>query len=279
MPLIILICTNKKTLLRTRVICGNKIHPESLKNIIVMIKNIFGRIWAMWGLITFLITFLIIFIPSMLSHLMEETKGQKYFIAVSKMWMDVWLFLIGCPVKVSGKENFKPGTAYIVVFNHNALLDVPLSAPYVPGANKTIAKASFAKIPLFGSFYSRGSVLVDRKNEKSRSKSVELMKKVLAKGMHMCIYPEGTRNRSAEPIKPFYDGAFRLAVATKKAIIPCVIIGTKKAMPINKSFFLLPVPLKMHFLPAVESTDISLKDLKEEVFKTMVEDYVKGIKI
>ena len=213
----------------------------------------------------------------MLSHLMEDPKGQKYFIAVSKIWMNVWLFLVGCPVKVSGKENFKPGTAYIVVFNHNALLDVPLSAPYVPGANKTIAKASFAKIPLFGLFYKKGSVLVDRNNDKSRTKSFESMKKVLALGMHMCIYPEGTRNRSAEPIKPFYDGAFKLAMATKKEIIPCVIIGTKKAMPIHKKFYLLPVRLKMHFLTAAASSDIELKDLKEKVFNAMVKDYVENV--
>ncbi|MEO6253069.1 MAG: lysophospholipid acyltransferase family protein [Ferruginibacter sp.] len=242
-----------------------------------MIKNIFGRIWALWGLISFFMTFLIVFIPSMLSHLMEETRGQRYFIAVSKIWMNVWLFLVGCPVKVSGKENFKPGVSYIVVFNHNALLDVPLSAPYVPGANKTIAKASFAKIPLFGAFYSRGSVLVDRKDEKSRSKSFDAMKKVLARGMHMCIYPEGARNRSSEPIKPFYDGAFRLAVSTGKAIIPCVIIGTKKAMPINKKFYLLPVPLKMHFLPAASSVETTVTALKEKVFNAMVEDYVKSV--
>ena len=212
----------------------------------------------------------------MAAHLMKNPRGQKFFIGISKFWMDIWLFLIGCPVKVTGKENFKPGKAYIVVFNHNALLDVPLSAPYVPGANKTIAKASFAKVPLFGQFYKRGSVLVDRKNEKSRIRSFELMKKVLAEGMHMCIYPEGTRNRSAEPLKQFYDGAFKLAVATKNEIIPTVIRGTKKAMPINKKFFLLPVPLKMHFLPAVSSTGIPVKDLKEKVFNEMLTKYVAG---
>jgi 1-acyl-sn-glycerol-3-phosphate acyltransferase len=239
--------------------------------------NIFGRIWALWGLITFFITFMIVFIPSMLSHLVDEPKGQRYFIAVSKIWMNVWLFLVGCPVKVSGKENFKPGVSYIVVFNHNALMDVPLSAPYVPGANKTIAKASFAKIPLFGLFYAKGSVLVDRKDEKSRSKSFDAMKKVLAMGMHMCIYPEGTRNRSAEPIKQFYDGAFRLAVATKKDIIPCVITGTKKAMPINKKFFLLPVRLKMYFLPAVTSGDKNVADLKDQVFNAMLKKYVEKV--
>lgn len=242
-----------------------------------IVKNIFGRIWALWGLITFLITFCIIFIPSMLSHLMEEVKGQKYFIAVSKIWMNVWLFLIGCPVTVTGKEHFKKGEACIVVFNHNALLDVPLSAPFVPGPNKTIAKASFAKIPLFGAFYSRGSILVDRKNEKSRSKSFDAMKKVLAKGMHMCIYPEGARNRSTEPMKPFYDGAFRLAVASNKNIIPCVITGTKKAMPINKKFFLLPVRLKMQFLPAETSAGKTVAELKDKVYSEMIQVYVKNV--
>ncbi len=238
-------------------------------------KNIFGRIWALWGLITFLITFLIIFIPSMLSHLMKEQRGQKYFIAVSKIWMNVWLFLIGCPVKVTGKENFKPGEAYIVVFNHNALLDVPLSAPFVPGANKTIAKASFAKIPVFGWFYSRGSVLVDRNNDRSRRKSFDAMKRVLAKGMHMCIYPEGTRNRSKEPIKSFYDGAFKLAIATKKEIMPCVISGTKNAMPINLKFFLLPVKLKMQFLTPETPANKTVTELKEKVHSEMLKVYMQ----
>lgn len=242
-----------------------------------MALAIFGRIWALWGLITFVITFLIVFFPSMLSYLMEKTRGQKYFIAVSKLWMDVWLFLVGCPVTVNGKEHFKKGEAYIVVFNHNALLDVPLSAPYVPGANKTIAKASFAKIPLFGLFYSKGSILVDRKDEKSRSKSFDAMKKVLAAGMHMCIYPEGARNRTNEPIKPFYDGAFRLASVTKKDIIPCVITGTKKAMPINRTFFLLPVKLKMQFLPAEKSADQTVTALKEKVREKMIKVYVGGV--
>jgi 1-acyl-sn-glycerol-3-phosphate acyltransferase len=129
---------------------------------------------------------------------------------------------------------------------------------------------------LFGQFYKRGAVLVDRKDEKSRSKSFEAMKKVLAGGMHMCIYPEGARNRSAEPIKPFYDGAFRLAIAAKTNIIPCIITGTKKAMPINKKFYLLPVRLKMQFLPAVSASGLTVADLKEKVFKIMLEEYVKG---
>jgi 1-acyl-sn-glycerol-3-phosphate acyltransferase len=238
--------------------------------------NIFGRIWAVWGLISFVVTFLIIFIPSMLSYLFkDEKKGQAYFIGVSKFWMDVWLLLIGCPVKVKGKEHFAKGNNYIVVYNHNALLDVPLSAPYIPGPNKTIAKASFTKVPIFGWFYKRGSVLVDRKDDRSRVKSFEEMKKTLRAGMHMCIYPEGTRNRTDQPLKPFYDGAFKLAVESKKQVIPCVIIGTNKAMPIHKSFFLLPTPLKMIFLPPVSPEAVTAKAMKEIVYNEMLQKLVE----
>lgn len=235
-----------------------------------MIKNIFARIWAFWGIVSFTLTFLVIFIPSMLSYLMKDPFGQRYFLFVSRMWMNVWLTLIGCPLKVKGKAHFKKGEIYVVVFNHNALLDVPLSCPYVPGPNKTIAKSSFAKVPLFGWFYRKGSVLVDRKDEKSRVKSFEEMKKVLLTGMHMCIYPEGTRNRTNEPMKPFYDGAFRLASQTGKPVMPCVITGTKKAMPIKKTFYLLPTKLTMEFLPPVHSENIPVDRLKQDVFNTML---------
>jgi 1-acyl-sn-glycerol-3-phosphate acyltransferase len=241
-----------------------------------VLLNIFARIWALWGLISFVATFLIIFLPSMLAYFIKDPKGQAYFIKVSKIWMTFWLPLIGCPVRVTGKENFIAGKTYVVIFNHNALLDVPLSAPYVPGPNKTIAKASFVKVPIFGLFYKKGSVLVDRKDEKSRVKSYEAMKKVLATGMHMCIYPEGTRNRTSEPLKPFYDGAFKLAAEAGKDIIPCVITGTKKAMPVHKPFYLLPTPLKMHFLPALAAGNIAAKDLKEQAFTVMKEYYVKN---
>lgn len=240
-----------------------------------VIRNIFGRIWAVWGLISFAVTFLIIFIPSMISYLLPEPADSVYFIRVARLWMNVWLFLVGCPVKIRGRENFRKGENYVVVFNHNSFLDVPLSAPYVPGANKTIAKKSFAKVPLFGWFYSKGSVLVDRNSDASRRKSFDDMKAVLAKGMHMCIYPEGTRNRTNEPLKKFYDGAFRLAVEAGKDMVPTLIFNTKKALPANKPFFFLPYRLQMHFLPPVSSKGLTAEELKEKVFAIMQDHYTR----
>ncbi len=238
-----------------------------------LLRDIAGRIWATWGLITFIITFLLAFFPAMLAYLMPEPFSSRYFIAVSRIWMNVWFFLVACPFRVKGQENFEKDKAYIVTCNHNSLLDIPLSSPFIPGANKTIAKTSFAKVPLFGWYYRKGSVLVDRKSERSRRRSYEEMKKVLDMGMHMCIYPEGTRNRTNQPLKKFYDGAFKLAVDTGTPIIPALIFNTRKAVPLDKPFFFLPHRLEIHFLPPVPVNGQGPEALRDQVFAIMSHYY------
>lgn len=241
-----------------------------------ILTDIFARFWAFWGMISFVATFLVIFPFAMISYLFPEPASQRYFLFISRIWMNMWLPLVGCPLSIRGKENFKKGKVYVVVYNHNTLLDVPLSCPYVPGPNKTIAKASFAKVPLFGWFYAKGSVLVDRKDERSRSKSFDAMKTVLGRGMHMCIYPEGTRNRSSQPLKSFYDGAFRLAKNTNSEIIPGIITGTREAMPVNKTFYFLPRRLRLEYLPPLSTENLRVEEIKQQVYDIMLKKLTKG---
>ena len=82
--------------------------------------------------------------------------------------------------------------------------------------------------------------LGDNRTILSRDHHFEKMKAVLANGMHMSIYPEGTRNRTSEPLKKFHDGAFKLAVDTGHAIIPAIMLNTKKVLPPGKAFYFWP---------------------------------------
>jgi 1-acyl-sn-glycerol-3-phosphate acyltransferase len=236
-------------------------------------RNIFARIWAVWGMTSFIATFLVFFIPSLLCWLLPDPAGQRLFVIISRIWMNIWLLLVGCPVSVRGREHFKKGRTYVVTCNHNSLMDIPLSSPFIPGANKTIAKSSFAKVPLFGLYYTKGAILVDRKSGASRKGSFDKMRNVLAKGIHMCVYPEGTRNRTADPLKKFHDGAFRLAITTNTPIIPAVIFNTKKALPLDKTFYFLPQRLHMHFLPEIAVEGLTTEELREKVFAVMHEYY------
>lgn len=237
-----------------------------------VIKNILGRIFAAWALLTFVATMLIILLPTWLIGLFPEPKRTRWFISLSRVWMAVWLPLAGIRLVIKGKEKFKKDQNYVVVCNHNSFMDVPVTSPGIPGANKTIAKIEMAKIPLFGIIYRRGSVLVDRKSEESRLKSYAYMKRVLDMGLHMCIYPEGTRNKTNQPLKEFKDGAFRLAVETGKPIIPAVLFNTKKVLPQHKTFFFWPSKIEMHFLDPVATSHLQkedVKQLREEIHQQM----------
>ncbi|MDR3712522.1 MAG: lysophospholipid acyltransferase family protein [Puia sp.] len=238
--------------------------------------NIFGMIWAVWGALLFVTTMLIFFIPFLtFAWFRPDPQKTNVFVRFSRVWMGVYLTLIGCPLRIKGKEKFKKGTTYIVVCNHNSLIDVPVTSPGIPGGNKTIAKIEMARIPLFGMLYRTGSVIVDRKSEVSRRESFTKMKETLDMGLHMCLYPEGTRNKSAEPLKSFHNGAFRLALTTGKEIIPALIFNSRKVMPADKTFFLWPHRLAMHFLdPVAARPDDTVDSLRERVFSIMESYYL-----
>ena len=240
-----------------------------------MIKNILGRIFAFWAVLIFIITILLVFLPIWTIGLWKEPKRSYMMHKIYRGWMKVFFALAGIRLKVQGRENFRRGENYIVVFNHNSLIDVPVSVPFMPGANKTIAKKEMAKIPLFGMVYKRGSVLVDRKNEESRKMSYIKMKEVLNLGLHMCIYPEGTRNKTSEPLQRFHDGAFRLSWDSGKSILPAVIFNSVKVLP-RKTFFFWPSKIELHYLTPVSPASFSsTQDLKEYVFNLMKEYYVE----
>jgi 1-acyl-sn-glycerol-3-phosphate acyltransferase len=240
----------------------------------LLIKNIFGRIFAVWALILFVTSLPIAFLFYLPCFWLNEPAKANWHRYVSRVWMRIYLFLIGCPITIVGKENYQFGRPYIVLCNHNSLMDVPVSTPFLPRANKTIAKKSFTRLPVFGWIYSFGSVLVDRKSEESRRKSFLDMQAMLSLGLDMLIYPEGTRNTTSQPLAPFYSGAFRLAEATGNDLLPVLLFHTRGILPPGKFFYCWPHPIQMHILPAEPVNGRSAAQLKEVLFERMSHYYL-----
>jgi 1-acyl-sn-glycerol-3-phosphate acyltransferase len=239
------------------------------------IKNILGRIFALWTAIVFISTIVVVAILIWVLGLWKEPKRSYLMHRIFRSWMQIFFFLTGTRLKVKGRENFQQGENYVIVFNHNSMMDILVSTPFMPGANKTIAKVEMSRIPIFGLVYKRGSVLVDRKNENSRKESYLKMRQVLDKGLHMVIYPEGTRNKTNKPLQHFHNGAFRLSMDSGKSILPGVIFNSAKALP-RKVFFFWPTKIELHYLPPVTPKNFSTADgLKQHVFEVMKEYYVR----
>lgn len=243
-----------------------------------LIKDILGRIYLVYFLVLFIVTMLIVLIPIWIVSLLPQPKSAKALHPIFRLWMGVFMPLVGCPVSRKGKEHFKKGENYVVVINHNSFIDIPVSSPWIPGANMTLAKIEISRVPLFGIIYKAGSILVDRKKEGSRRESFAKMQEMLEKGIHLCLYPEGTRNKTSEPMQPFFDGAFITAIKSQKAIIPGVIFNTRKILPHNKKFWARPMPIRFHFLEPISTAGLTLNDvaeLKQRVYALMSDYYTK----
>lgn len=241
------------------------------------IKNIVERIYFIYAILLFVSTMLLVLLPVWLTTLFKEPLASKLLRIVFRIWMGIFLPLVGCPVIRRGKENFEQGKNYVVVLNHNSLVDIPVSSPWIPGPNKTLAKVEMAKIPLFGIIYKAGSILVDRKSRKSRLKSYGKMQQMLEQHLHLCLYPEGTRNKTDEPLQPFFDGAFSVAIKTQKDIIPGLIFNTKKIYGPEDKLTARPCPIHIHFLEPISTRGLTADDtqaLKEKVFNLMKNYYL-----
>lgn len=244
------------------------------------IKAVLGHVYFFVGMLLFVISMLIVFMPIWLLSFLNEPLRSKLLHGVFKAWMGVFMPIVGCPIIRRGKQHFKKGENYVVVINHNSLVDIPVSSPWIPGPNKTLAKSEMAKIPIFGVIYKAGSVLVNRKHEGSRRESFTKMQEMLDMGLHLCLYPEGTRNKTKMPLQQFFDGAFVTAIKSQRPIIPGLIFNTGKILPHDKKLWARPMPIYFHFLEPIPTKGMTINDvgsLKQRVHKIMEDYYVSHL--
>lgn len=155
----------------------------------------------------------------------------------------------GIRVRVVGLENL-PAQPSILMSNHVSNLDPPVLLPSVPGMTSVMLKKSLMRIPLLGTAMRMGKyVPVSRGHSREDAKrSVEAAADALRSGMHITIFPEGTRSPDGR-LLPFRKGAFFLAAETGAPIVPVVIHGTAQMMP-RDTLKITPGLAVVEFLPA-----------------------------
>lgn len=140
-------------------------------------------------------------------------------------------FLARIRVEVKGRELVPKNTACIFMANHVSNLDPPALIPNIPGRTSAFLKRSLMHIPVLGWGFKQGEFIpVDRSGDKeSAQESVAEARRVLAKGVHITIFVEGTRSRDGRML-PFKKGPFYLAEETGAPCVPVSIWGTEKMM-------------------------------------------------
>ncbi|KAA5537088.1 1-acyl-sn-glycerol-3-phosphate acyltransferase [Taibaiella lutea] len=235
-------------------------------------------LYSVWCILTFVTTFLALFPVFVLLSLFGN-GGRKAIWAVIRGWSFVWFFMIGMIVKIKyhgGK--FDKSRNYIVVANHASYIDVPFIFRAVPFFVRPLAKAELAKIPLFGFLYRQVAILVDRSDNKSKAHSVQKLRRALNREGSIFIFPEGTFNETTEAMKPFYDGAFRLALQTNTPILPVIFPDAVNRWHYKGIFHWSPGQITAIFLPPVEVETFknNMSGLKQKVFDIMKEEMIEA---
>jgi 1-acyl-sn-glycerol-3-phosphate acyltransferase len=159
------------------------------------------------------------------------TRNVLPLYNVTQIIVRTGYFLARIRVEVTGRDLVPPNTACIFMANHVSNLDPPALLPSIPGRTSAFLKRSLMRIPVLGWGFQLGEFIpVERDGRKeSAQRSIEEARRVLAKGVHITTFVEGTRSKDGRML-PFKKGPFYLAMAAGAPCIPVSIWGTETLM-------------------------------------------------
>ena len=240
-----------------------------------LIKKTVAFVFSLYGFLVFLAVMFLLLPLFIIAFLQKPLKGGNNVIRLAGIWADVFFFMTGIRSSIIYESAHDPGREYIFVSNHISYIDIPMMVKVIRRQHyRVLGKAEMAKVPVFGSIYRRGAVIVNRENAEARKKSVEKLIKFINKKISVFICPEGTFNMTHKTLKFFYDGAFRIAIETQKPIKPILFLDTYARLNYKSIFSLNPGISRAVFLSETFTEGLTIDDLpflKEKIFLQMEE--------
>ncbi|MDT0558108.1 lysophospholipid acyltransferase family protein [Ichthyenterobacterium sp. W332] len=187
---------------------------------------IFWLFYRIWFYVLVAIPIIILF-PILLILILKETWYPQFF-KVARIWARFILIGMGFVWKIEREQNPEPKKSYMFVANHTSMTDIMLMLVTLKNPFVFVGKKELSKIPLFGFFYKRTSILVDRSSAKSRQAVFLRAQRRLKQGLSICIFPEGGVPDETVILDEFKDGAFRMAINHKIPIVPITFADNKK---------------------------------------------------
>lgn len=224
---------------------------------------------------TFVVLFLILSIPLMFVEWIigkfNQPLKDRSSLAIVNWAFRCIIRLAGTRVIALGEENIPKDSAVLYVGNHRSYFDIVLTYVRVPRPTGYVAKAEMLKIPLLSNWMKNLHCLfLDRKDIKQGLKTILLGVEKVKSGISICIFPEGTRNKTADTFLPFHEGSFKIAEKGNVPIVPMTIVN-------SAAIFEDQLPKMKKATVVIEyGKPIYIKELDKETRKSLG-TYVSGI--
>ncbi len=224
-----------------------------------------------WGL-----SILIVGPPLLIWAWLTGNINPLYYISAS---LAKWgVRLAGVRIERKGLVNLRPGQNYIVMSNHASNLDPPVLIPSIPGRCSVLVKKEVFRIPILGTGMRLAQLVpVDRGDRDAAIESVNNAVAVLRQGLHMLVYPEGTRSNDGR-LLPFKKGPFHLAMESGVPVLPVTLLGTYESWPKTR-FALRPGTATVVFHPPLDPANYADREALMQAVREAMESALPAERI
>jgi 1-acyl-sn-glycerol-3-phosphate acyltransferase len=232
-------------------------------------KNSLRVIWRVWFYVFFGLS-LLIMMPVLFILTFDE-KQYPFLYKIIRAFSKTLIFVMGFRLQKQTEEPLDLTQSYMFCPNHTSMLDPFILISMVKKPIVFVGKAELKKIPVFGFFYKRICILVDRSSQKSRKEVYFSAKRRLKNGTSVAIFPEGLVPTEEVILSPFKNGAFSLAIEHQIPIVPATYYDCKRLF--SWTYFKGKpgtIRIKQHKPILTKGLDKkSIKDIKEQTFTVL----------
>ena len=233
----------------------------------------FRVLFSLYGFVLFVVLLLLLFPFVIVASFFGKIKGGNFIYKICQFWADAMMIIWGIRHRNIFESEHDKNRQYVFIFNHISYMDIPIIMKAIRNQPfRILGKSEMAKIPVFGFLYQNAVVMVDRSSAVKRAESVQKLKAFIRKGISVVIAPEGTFNTTSNPLKDFYDGAFKIAIETQTPIKPILFLDTYHRMHYKSIFTLSPGRSRAIYLEEISVEGLTLDDLaflKKKVYDLM----------
>lgn len=241
------------------------------------LRNFLLLLYRIWFYILLAIPIVILF-PVLIISILREAWYPLFF-RLARLWATFILFGMGLIPKIEPKARYVKGQSYMFISNHTSMTDIMLMLYTVRNPFVFVGKKELGRIPLFGFFYKRTCILVDRNDAKSRLEVFNSAQMKLNQGLSVCIFPEGgVPDDSSVVLDEFKDGAFRLAIEHKIPIAPMTFHDNKRRFSYDIFSNGGPGRLRVKVHDIVPTVNLKMEDkrkLKHQIHQLLLNELHK----
>jgi len=241
------------------------------------LKMPFQLIWRIWFYVLVLVTIILLF-----PFLLILTSKKEYYPTFWKLirgWSFVLIYGMGFRLKIEREQELETNKSYMFCPNHTSIMDGFVLVATSKNPIVVVGKKELVKIPLFGFFYKKVVIMVDRSDPESRKRVYEMAQERLNSGMSIVIFPEGLVPTENIVLAPFKNGAFSLAIQHQIPIVPHIYYDCKRLFSWDV-FKGNPGTLRVKQCRFIETKGLTMEDkedLREKTFSLIHNGLVKDL--